>query len=83
MNHLKESELLQTSDIAFASALYCLGYELDSVDRTEQKAVFIFQRDKHMDEISIAFWSRKLEIDALTYFNAIKHVKSRLYNVIN
>ncbi len=83
MKRFKETELYKTSDIAIASALYCLGYAIDTVDKSEPKAVFIFERDKPLDEITAAFWSRKLELDALTYFNAIKQVKSRLYNVID
>ena len=74
-------QFYQTSDLALVSALYSYGYEIDSIDKSKpNKAVFYINRDERLDELLQAFFTNQLMINALTYFNAIKAVKTRLYN---
>jgi hypothetical protein len=74
-------ELYASSDLSLISALYLYGYEIDSIDKENpRKAVFCVKRDERLNEVLQAYFSNSLKVNALTYFNAIKAVKSRLYN---
>ena len=77
---MNENEFFESSDLALASALYCLGAKLDTVDRTNpRRAVFVFQREKGLDALVQAFWARTLMVDAMGYFTAQRQLKQRLY----
>jgi hypothetical protein len=82
--HMNNNKYYKTTSLPLAAAIQAVSTsKLELVERnnSSQKAVFIFDRtkDPSFDEIVARFWSSSLPIDAATYFNAIKSVKSRLY----
>ncbi len=81
MNHNK---YFSTQSLSLASALQALSpAKLKSVDFTQgsSKASFCFDKtqDPEFDSVVARFFSRELLIDAATYFDALRFVKSRLY----
>jgi hypothetical protein len=77
---MNENAFFETSDLALASALCCVGASLDGLDKTNpRRAVFIFRREKGLDDLIAAYWGRTLKVDAMGYFLAQKQLKARLY----
>ena len=70
----------RTSDLALASALVCLGFCLEAVEKNYPKSVFIFKRSDGLDESIQAFWAGSLNVEPKAYFNSIKEIKARLYS---
>lgn len=78
-NSFKLKDYYKTTDLALATAI-SLWYPIEAIDRTNpNKAEFLFKREEGLDEVVEAFWKRALKVDALSYFNQLKVVKSRLY----
>lgn len=81
---MNENDYYKTTDIALATTLYCYGSKLEAIDKTNRnRASFIFERTKEIDELVEAFWSHSLKIDPLLFFNELKQVKTRLYQQID
>ena len=74
------NELFRTSDLPLSSALLCLGFCLDSVEKSYPKSMFIFKRSDELDEAIQSFWASTLRLEPKAYFNCVKEVKSRLYS---
>lgn len=74
-------EYFETSELSLAATLICFGYSLDSLNKTNpSKVIFIFKRDKNLDQIVQDFWGRKkVLVDPLSYSEATRYLKSRIY----
>ena len=77
----------KTSSLATAAAIQAASTApLEFIDFTNPKrAEFVFDRtkDPSFNDIVSRFWSRTLPIDAATYFDALRSIKSRLYEEKN
>ena len=78
---LKENDFLRSSDIALVSALGCYGYTIEAVDKVRSKATFLIRRDRQLDNIIQQFWAGQLRVEPLAYFNQLKAIKTRIYNI--
>lgn len=73
-----------TSSLSLAAAIYALHPSaFVRVDRqpNSHKANFIFETKLFSDELVNNFWARQLSVDASTYFEALKRLKSLLYEM--
>ncbi|MBI3887582.1 hypothetical protein HY310_00760 [Candidatus Microgenomates bacterium] len=72
-----------TSSLALAAAIQLISSEsrLQEVQRAfgSNRAVFVFNESADLSTIIELFWERKLRVDALSFFDALKVIKSRLY----
>ena len=76
---LDANDYYSTTDLALAAAI-SLQFPIEAVDKTNpHKALFLFKRDEHLDQLIEIFWKKELRVDPLTYFNQLKTIKSRLY----
>lgn len=70
----------KTSDLGLVAALQIFGYPIETMDRSNPaKIIFVIAGDKMMDDLIQKFWSKNLEVDALSYFESLKNIKSRIY----
>lgn len=76
-------EILDTEDMGLAIALACCGYELKGLERPQfsKRVTFRFLGDDNIHEIAQCYWSGKLPIDAKSYWNESKNIKTRLYSL--
>ncbi|MCB9813208.1 MAG: hypothetical protein H6772_02245 [Pseudomonadales bacterium] len=75
-----------TTSLALAAYLATLGFLCASVTPTEVNNQLAFHFDISEEDFmshSDIFWSRKTKIDGLTYFEALKVLKSRIYQYKN
>ena len=79
---LKNSKLIFTTyDLGVSAALLCAGFELLSVDKDNpQKALFIFKKEKRIEDIVDQYFSDRLEVKARSYFDHLKALKNKLYS---
>lgn len=75
------NELYRTSDLACAAAV-SLFVQLDSIDKTDRRrAFFIFERNSELDGLLESFWKGTLQVEPRAYFDQIKALKTRLYEI--
>ena len=80
-DNVNTAENYQTSDIGSATALISIGYSLSSFDKTNsQRALFIFDNSPELQASLKGYWSGNLLVDAKTFFENHKWLKSRIYN---
>ena len=70
-----------TYDLGLAAAIVAAGISLDHLDGTNQRKVqFVFRRSTGLDAVVENYWGNTCQIDAQTYFNALKSLKNRIYS---
>lgn len=76
------SNQYRTYDLALASALVSHGYSIAEIEKTQYsgRSSFIFERTDKLDEIIQAYWADKITVNPKTYFDVLKHIKTRLYS---
>jgi hypothetical protein len=81
INTTDNSSLFTTYDLGTAAALLCSNFLLISLDRTNSRRVlFVFKRAKRIDIIANAYFANRLRLNARSFFDQLKALKSRLYN---
>ncbi|OGZ78355.1 MAG: hypothetical protein A2256_04175 [Candidatus Staskawiczbacteria bacterium RIFOXYA2_FULL_32_7] len=79
---LQEKDYFKSSDICLCSALCCLGYQIEAFDKQNpSKVIFLIKRDEHLDEIIKLYFAHQLKIEVLAFFNSLKEIKGRIYNI--
>ena len=70
-----------TYDLGLSAALVAAEFTLDHLDKSMPgKVMFVFSRTVGLDTAIQNFWSRTFSVDAMTYFNALKLLKNRIYS---
>ncbi|MFH1509518.1 MAG: DUF5659 domain-containing protein [bacterium] len=78
---LKEKDYFKSSDICLVSALSTFGYQIESIDtQNKSRAVFSIENDKKLDGLIHQYFTHKLRVEPLSFFNALKEIKTRLYH---
>ncbi len=68
-----------TRDLGLATSL-SLYFPILKINKSNpKKAEFIFIKNDEVIRLVDCFWQNNLKIDALTFFNQLKIVKTRLY----
>lgn len=75
-----DKKYFSSSDLALCATLVALGFNLDSLDKTNpQKTFFVFNRTPEL-EISVqSFWDKQIKIEPISFFEAQRFLKSRIY----
>lgn len=76
--------LIDTEDFGLAIALVCCGYELVGLEQKKQgssRITFRFASHQNINEDAQKYWSGKLAVDAKSYWNESKNLKTRLYSL--
>jgi len=69
-----------TYDLGTAAALLCADFVLLSLDRSNPRRVlFVFKYKKRIEETANAYFSDRLKLNARSFFDQLKALKSRLY----
>ena len=72
------TKIFETSDIALAAFLYCLGVHLSGIDRTNpRRCVFIFNSPK--PELISRWQEGKASVNALAYHNSYQSLKAKMF----
>ena len=70
-----------TSDLGCITALVSSGLHIQSLDKSNPKrVVFVFDHSMKLLELVDSYWNGSLNVDAKTFFETQKWLKSRIYN---
>jgi hypothetical protein len=75
---LNENTFFKTTDLALATTI-SLSYPLETIDRGNRKAQFVFKRDVGLDELITSYWRRELKVEPQAYYDALRVTKGQLY----
>jgi SHS2 domain-containing protein len=78
---MNKQHMYQTSDLACAAAI-SLFTPIEDVDKSDpRRAYFIFARTPELEDLLDKFQKRQLSVEPRAYFDQIKALKTRLYEV--
>lgn len=69
----------QTSDFPLATTLVALGFKMEYIDKSSERAEFCFNRVDGLDEVVQWFWRDEVRIEPKLFCMNQKILKSRLY----
>jgi hypothetical protein len=71
----------ETTDLGLAAALTAVGFMLADVNKTEpRRAIFVFVQNNAVSKAVDDYWNDRLSVSALSYADAMKRLKTRLYS---
>jgi hypothetical protein len=77
---MHQNQYFETTSLALAASLVAtLGARLSHFAWHEGKATFAFESSPQLLDMVQAFWRREAPCDSLTYFEALKYIKNRLW----
>ena len=78
---LKEKDFFKTSDLSLAVSL-SLFCPLEAIDKppNSNRGFFMFKISEQLDVLIGQYHKGELRIEPLSYFNQLRHIKTRLYN---
>ena len=81
MTNKNNPALFFTYDLGCAATLVSLGYDLDSLDKSNPRKVnFVFCWKSGIEKTVNLYWSNQLDIKARSLFDNIKMLKNRIYS---
>ncbi len=81
MSNYSVNDYFNTFDLGLSAALVSLGFPIDHLDKSNARKVeFVFLRVDGLDQAIQSYWSNSLSVSALSYFNATKMIKNRIYS---
>lgn len=76
---LNMNDYYSTSDLALATTI-SLNFSIKEMDKTNpRKAIFIFDRNKKLDEYINRYWRKEILVEPRQYFDQLKALKARIY----
>lgn len=76
----------KTTSLSLAAYLSSVGEDCVTIAREQNSPNFSFVFDLSQEkfrELSNSFWSKQTNVDALTYFEVLRVLKSRIYQYKN
>ena len=75
----------QTCDLYLAAFFLSAGSKMvrSSRDMKTRRVYFVFEKNPIMMELKLKYFSREAKVDALTFADNIKSLKSLCHNIIN
>jgi hypothetical protein len=79
---LLEQDFFKSSDISLCATLCCYGYQIEAVDKSNShKAFFLIKKDENLDNLIRLYFTHQLSVEPLSFFQFLKEIKTRIYNV--
>jgi len=77
-----ENTYFQSSDLSLVTTI-SLFHPIDSIDRSNpQRIVFIFKRERSLDDLIKAYWNEQLTVKPQKFFSQLSLIKTRIYSGI-
>jgi len=70
-----------TSEMGEATALSCLGFDIVSITGDRRKKQFVFDETPELHKAVNNYWTKKLKVDALSFYNEFQLLRSRIINL--
>ena len=73
----------KTCDLYFAAFLSSAGCNIEKTSRDDRRVFFYFEENAIVEKLKSDYYLRQAKIDALTYADNIKSLKSLCASIIN
>lgn len=74
-----ENSHLITTDLATVATLVTMGFSIVEMKKIgPAKTSFSFSKERGIDEVMDRYWARDLMVDARTFFENLKMIKTRI-----
>ncbi len=74
-------EYLESHDLALVAAAAEYGFSPIELDKSNPRRVtFIFEHSEELKKLIDNYWLDQLNVNPRTYFDALKHLKTRIYS---
>lgn len=74
-------DYFETHDLALVAALVEYGESPIKLDRSNpRRVIFIFENDEKLQSTVSDYWLNHLKVNPKTYFDSLKHLKTRIYS---
>ena len=75
----------QTCDLYLASFFISAGSKMikSARDLKSKRVYFIFEKSPILNDLKLSYFSREAKVDALTFADNIKSLKSLCHNILN
>lgn len=70
----------KTTDLPLAAALYTLRFPVERLDEFAGRTRFVFNQTPELHQTVRMLFNREIKVDYLDYYNAIKQLKSMIFN---
>lgn len=71
--------VLKTSDFNLASTLYCLGFDIAGIDKTDlRRVIFIYKRTSDLEVALKKYWGHEIRVDPLDFDRSQKEIKAQI-----
>ena len=79
MNDDQSIPVIRTSDFNLASTLYCLGFDIDGIDKHDRKrVVFIYKKTSDLEVTLRKYWNHELRVDPLDFERARREIEGQI-----
>ena len=68
-----------SAELSLIAFLRVTGYQIEKTEHQGRQVVFYIRKDSKLEKNIKDFWSHEARISPLAYFNALKEVKSFIY----
>ena len=76
-----DDEYFKTHDLALVAALVEYGESPLKLDKSNpRRVVFVFENGEELQVIVSDYWLDRLKVNPKTYFDSLKHLKTRIYS---
>ena len=80
MNDTNNEKLYRSSDLGLTAFLYTIGHQILTIDKTDPKrAMLVFKKTSRLESDLEDYYARNGRVNPTDYFNAIRDLKSRIY----
>lgn len=78
---MQDYDYYSTNDLALAAALSVRGFSVQKIHfkRNDRRAFFDFVDTSQLRKAVDDYWTDKLAVNPKAYFDALKHIKTRIY----
>lgn len=77
--NINPKDVYTTQNLALAATLY-VWYPLEGIVRNDSRKVdFQFPKNQELEKLVDSFWRKEVKVEPLSYFEALKTLKSRIY----
>ena len=73
----------QTCDLYLAAFFITAGCKMSQSNEKSRRVYFVFEKNPMMDDLKIKYFAREVKVDALSYADNVKSLKSLCHNILN
>jgi hypothetical protein len=75
----QEKQYFQTSELSLVAIMKLHGHQIEKMEKFGKKITFSFEPSDQLEKLVKDFWSHRLSVEPLAFFNSIREIKGLIY----